>query len=83
MPNPYDGTQSCAQIDPDIFFPEKKTNKQIAKALKVCSSCALLSACREYSKSTPGLYGVWAGAWRDGSGYVTPLAINRLKKEVA
>ena len=86
MSYPYDGTQSCAQTDPDLFFPdgEGRSKNAIADAKAVCNACALFSACKKYSQATPGLYGVWAGEWRDGSGYVSSLPISLfLRKEAA
>jgi hypothetical protein len=76
---PYDGTQSCATTDPEVFFPTErlKWKEKIAQAKAICSTCPLLSACRTYSKASTGLYGVWAGEWRDGSGYVTPIPMDR------
>jgi len=79
MLQPYDGTQACATTDPEVFFPtdRPKWKEKIAQAKAICDACSLLSACRAYSKATPGLYGVWAGEWRDGAGYVTPIPTDR------
>ena len=85
MSNPFDGTQLCASVDPDLFFPEGWGNfkEPIAKAKALCAQCPMLNACRKYSNETVGLYGVWAGEWRDGSGFVSPATHTTTKRKVA
>ena len=82
MSSPFDGTQLCAQIDPEIFFPEERKHwkENIAEAKALCAKCPLLSACDTYATGTVGLYGVWGGKWRDGSGFTSQAIMN---KEVA
>lgn len=79
MFNPFDGSQLCAQVNPDLFFPEDRKNwkSNIAQAKTLCAQCPMLVACRTYANGTVGLYGIWAGEWRDGSGYVTPIPMDR------
>jgi hypothetical protein len=79
MSKSFDGTQSCAQTDPEVFFPTDKLHwkEKIALAKAICKNCPMLDVCRDYSASNAGLYGVWAGVWRDGSGYVTPVSTKR------
>lgn len=76
MPNPFDGTQLCAKVDPDLFFPEDRSDYKpsIAQAKALCVQCPMLAACSKYVNETPGLYGVWAGKWLDGSGYTSPAS---------
>jgi hypothetical protein len=53
-----DGSQPCAQTDPELFFPEKGSNPRIAKQL--CQHCPLIRPCLEVGL----LYdveGVWGG----------------------
>lgn len=58
----FDGTQPCAQTDPDLFFPdnagEAHKRKQIVKT--ICSSCDFQAACLEYSLQNEVL-GIWGG----------------------
>ena len=79
MSKSFDGTQSCAQTDPEVFFPTDRLHwkEKIALAKVICKNCPMLDVCRDYSASNAGLYGVWAGVWRDGSGYVTPVSTKR------
>jgi len=78
MSLPFDGSQSCAEVDPELFFPDNtRDRKAVAKAKQVCMACPLFTACLEYAKSTPGLVGIWGGKLFDGAGYVSPVVINR------
>lgn len=57
----FDGTQPCAQTDPEIFFPEftsPKNDVKIAKA--ICKSCSFTAPCLEYAVQTQST-GVWGG----------------------
>lgn len=73
MCNPFDGTQLCAQVDPNLFFPEhrKEWKSNVAEAKALCAQCPMLAACSKYATETVGLYGVWAGKWYDGTGFVS------------
>jgi WhiB family redox-sensing transcriptional regulator len=48
----------CAQVDTEIFFPDKGESNVHAK--KVCHSCPLISDCLEYAL-THEVFGVWGG----------------------
>lgn len=57
---PFDGTQLCSQVDPELFFPEDyEDRKAVHSAKKVCSECPLTTACLTYALSNPELDGVW------------------------
>ena len=73
MLNPYDGSQLCAQTDPEVFFPANnfRRKQEIKQAVDICKQCPLLKACQEYAKSQTGLYGVWGGKMYDGTGYIS------------
>jgi hypothetical protein len=85
MCNPFDGSQLCAQVDPDLFFPEhrKEWKSNVAEAKALCAQCPMLAACSKYATETVGLYGVWAGKWHDGSGYVSPAPYSTTNRKVA
>ena len=59
----FDGSQPCAQIDPELFFPDNSA--QGAVYLKttrpICKSCEFESLCLEYAVNTPTTLGIWAG----------------------
>lgn len=59
----FDGTQLCAQVDPELFFPDKGGSTKDAKRL--CGSCEFLAPCLDYALTTRingiGIGGVWGG----------------------
>jgi WhiB family redox-sensing transcriptional regulator len=57
----FDGTQVCAQIDPELWFPEKGGNNSAAKEL--CTTCDFQVACLRYALGER-IYGMpIAGIW--------------------
>jgi hypothetical protein len=77
MSNPYDGSQLCAQTDPEIFFPKNNfiIKQEIRLARSICNKCPILNECREYAESQVGLHGVWAGKMYYGEGYLSPISV--------
>lgn len=67
MPPPFfDGSQPCAQTDPEMFFPEKGYSGELVKAAKqVCAGCEFRQPCLEYAVKTRiegiALAGIWGG----------------------
>jgi WhiB family redox-sensing transcriptional regulator len=60
----FDGTQLCAQTDPEAFHPPASFQGNDAK--RVCSGCDFLDECREYAVWYD-LEGIWGGTtagWR-------------------
>lgn len=55
---PVDGSQPCAQTDPEAWFPEKGGSPRAAKRL--CGTCAFEDACLEYALRHK-VTGVWGG----------------------
>jgi WhiB family redox-sensing transcriptional regulator len=49
----------CAQVDTDIFYPEKGGSTKEAK--RVCRSCPVLSDCLNYALDNTERFGVWGG----------------------
>jgi hypothetical protein len=77
------GSQLCAQTDGEIFFPTSKSDPNTPKAIAMCKACPLLSACREYAETTPGLYGIWGGKEYYGVGFVSPMSFQAGRKQSA
>jgi len=75
MNPPYNGTQLCAQVDPEVFFPINNFERadNIATAISICIQCPLLKECREYADSLPEVFGVWGGKMYE---------VNMWKKEI-
>lgn len=59
----FDGTQPCAHMDPELFFPEGSSSA-VVKAKKmlapVCGSCPFQEPCLDYALHTD-VQGIWAG----------------------
>lgn len=49
----------CAQVDPELFFPEK--GGPIREAKRVCQACDVRSECLEYALVHKERYGLWGG----------------------
>lgn len=54
------GSALCAEIDPELWFPEKGGDGGL-KAMALCRTCPLQFACLEYAVSEGITYGVWGG----------------------
>jgi hypothetical protein len=78
-----DGSQLCAQTDPEMFFPVSKNDPNTRIAIKLCKACPLLSACKAYAETTPGLYGIWGGKRYEGLGYISPMSYKMERKKSA
>lgn len=59
---PFDGTQSCKSLDPELFFPEDYNDRlSVNTAKAICQTCPLTTACLGYAMSDSSLDGVWGG----------------------
>lgn len=66
----------CAQVDPEIFFPENGHTEYGVKAKRICAKCPVVDACLEYGMSVEfGIYGGLTGPER--------ARLRRTRKEVA
>ena len=50
----------CAQVDPELWFPEKGGSTRQAKAL--CTGCPVQVQCLAYALTHDERFGVWGGA---------------------
>ena len=50
----------CAQVDPELWFPEKGGSTREAKAL--CTGCPVQVQCLAYALANDERFGVWGGA---------------------
>ncbi len=57
----FDGTQLCAQTDPELFFPSSPvlTVKHKRLTQPICNACHFKSECLEYALTTD-VSGIWA-----------------------
>ena len=58
----FDGTQTCSQVDPEIFFPEDsgKSRSSMPHIKAICGPCAFKVPCLEYALANPELDGIWS-----------------------
>lgn len=49
----------CAQVDPELFFPEKGTPTREAR--RVCTGCEVRTECLADAMASEQRYGVWGG----------------------
>ena len=58
----FDGTQPCAQTDPEIFFPENaQESRQVRQVVEaMCKSCEFKEPCLSYAMVNP-VHGTWGG----------------------
>lgn len=49
----------CAQVDPEIFFPE--AGHGMAAAKRICLACTVRTDCLAYAEAHGIVYGVWGG----------------------
>lgn len=56
---PWMDDARCAEVDPDLFFPEKGGSTKLAKQL--CSSCPVLETCLDYANTNRINEGIWGG----------------------
>jgi hypothetical protein len=58
-PPPWTDDALCAQVDNDLFFPEKGGSPQGAK--NVCGQCPVRSQCLRYALENNEAFGIWGG----------------------
>ncbi len=60
-PDFIDGTQACAESDPEMFFPETEAYVAAMPAIRLCRRCPLQAKCGLWSINTRQERGVWGG----------------------
>ncbi len=60
-PEPWMQDSLCAQVDADLFFPEKGHGDRAIAAKQVCNDCPVIADCLGYALRTGQRYGVWGG----------------------
>lgn len=66
-PAPYpdfDGSQPCASMNAELFYPRSPTNPPHPAAKAACARCPFLRQCLAYAL-THAEHGIWAGTSED------------------
>lgn len=76
----------CAQVDPEVFFPEPGGRTAEAKA--ICATCEVQKQCLAYALAAGERYGVWGGlthkelrALREGEPPRQKTSVSRLERD--
>jgi WhiB family redox-sensing transcriptional regulator len=59
QPVEWQSNARCAEVDPEIFFPERGGSSK--KAREVCSDCEVSAQCLEYALNNKEQFGIWGG----------------------
>jgi WhiB family redox-sensing transcriptional regulator len=51
----------CAQVDTEIFYPERGDSASADAARRICSLCDVKVQCLEYALDNAERYGIWGG----------------------
>lgn len=51
----------CAEVDTELFFPEKGDSYSADMARRICSMCEVKTQCLEYALDNNERYGIWGG----------------------
>jgi len=52
---------ACRLADPELFFPERGGNAEVAAAKKWCRQCPVQADCLQYALANREQHGVWGG----------------------
>lgn len=52
---------ACAELDPEIWFPQPGDTASVHEAKKVCFGCPVMNDCARYALQTRQMTGVWGG----------------------
>jgi WhiB family transcriptional regulator, redox-sensing transcriptional regulator len=58
-PQAWQDLALCAEVDPEIFFPEKGGDVSAAK--RVCFACEVRRDCLQYALDHAERWGIWGG----------------------
>ena len=59
QPVEWQADARCAEVDPEIFFPERGGSSKAARA--VCGDCRVRMQCLEYALNNKEQFGIWGG----------------------
>lgn len=59
VPKDWRDSARCAEVDPDLHFPEKGGSTREAK--RICRGCEVRAECLEYALEHDERFGIWGG----------------------
>ena len=59
QPVEWQAKARCAEVDPEIFFPDRGGSSKAARA--VCNQCEVRLQCLEYALNNKEQFGIWGG----------------------
>lgn len=59
QPGGWQDLALCAEVDPELFFPDKGESSRPAK--RVCAGCEVRAECLQYALDHGERFGVWGG----------------------
>lgn len=51
----------CAQVDSDVFHPEKGEGGKVRSAKRICAGCDVREQCLEWALARPSTFGIYGG----------------------
>ncbi|OKJ52494.1 transcriptional regulator [Streptomyces sp. CB02009] len=57
----FNGLGHCAELDPELFFPERVNSVSTHDAKATCAGCPVRQACMNWALDNGEEYGVWGG----------------------
>ena len=51
----------CADVDPEIFFPNPRDVETQDLAIAICLGCNVIGECLQYAMNHPDEQGIWGG----------------------
>lgn len=58
---PWRRSAACAEVDPELFFPEKYDMRTAAQARRICGTCEVSAECLASALERNEQYGIFAG----------------------
>ncbi|NIL77666.1 WhiB family transcriptional regulator [Rhodococcus sp. B10] len=79
----WDVDALCAQVDPEMFFPEgppSAIHSQVVAAQQVCADCPVKQKCARRALTSLSVSGVWAGVYMGSHALDRRYARERLEE---
>jgi WhiB family redox-sensing transcriptional regulator len=61
LPPAWTKEARCAEVDTEVFYPEKGDSSSADAARRICMRCEVRLQCLEYALDNREVYGIWGG----------------------